>query len=86
MEDTELKAIARLLLDKCKLSGGSIQTLTDVVEDGFVDETFGDPDGIAEGRFQRRTIAELYGMHRFELIELERTTRGETNFGDLIGG
>jgi hypothetical protein len=63
MSDTDLKAKALELLTLCKLSGPSMQTLQSVVEDGFTDESWMDPDAIAEGKYQRRTIRELCQLH-----------------------
>jgi hypothetical protein len=63
MSDADLKAKARELLTRCKLSGPSMQTLQRVVDDGFTDESWMDPDAIAEGRHQRRTIRELCQLH-----------------------
>lgn len=63
MSDPELKSRAALLLANHKLSGPSIEILTSVVEDGFVDESWPDDDAKEESREQRRTIRDLCQMY-----------------------
>lgn len=63
MKDAELIEKARFLLEHCKLAGASIDLCADLVENGFADTGYDDPEAIAYMDWQCEKLRELMLLH-----------------------